>query len=103
MSWPAGSDGIYARDGLPPKDPNAADGEYPVRRHIKPKYRLTRNWVSGSKCSVCKTTGLYEDLHPVNPCPRCGAKIKELVIRWEPAQGWDYLILRYLKGTWVER
>lgn len=87
-----------------PTDPNLPDGEYPGRWHIKPWYRRTRVWVSGSKCPVCKTTGLYEDLHPVNPCPRCGARIKELVIRWIPdTDTWWPWLTRYRKGYWEER
>lgn len=43
--------------------------------HIKPKYHGYEygTYSRACQCRNCKLTGLREDLHPANVCPRCGA------------------------------
>ena len=103
MSLDWGLDGVSAPPA-PKEDPNGPDGEYPGRWHVPPRYRQSLCWVSGSKCRVCKTTGLYEDMHPVCPCPRCGERIKEVTVRWIPdTDTWWPWLTRYKRGHWEER
>ena len=86
-------------------DVNSDEGEYPIRWHIRPTYlRRSSTWINGAKCSVCNTTGTYEDLHPVDPCPRCGSKsIREIVVRWEPKKTWWTWWTKWRQGRWVTK
>jgi len=49
---------------------------------VKNNGRPYRNWCDVTVCSKCSLTSKYEDQHPVNPCQRCGSKVKEVVGRW---------------------
>lgn len=47
--------------------------------------RLTwtyQNWCTITVCSSCGMRGHYADCHRVDPCWRCGDKVKEQVGRW---------------------
>lgn len=44
--------------------------------HMPPKYYgYDGTYWNTNTCSSCELVGMYEDLHPANPCPRCGNKV----------------------------
>jgi len=49
--------------------------------NVAPQYKTPRfcneNFVQVNKCCDCSTVGMYEDMHPVNPCFNCGGKVKK--------------------------
>jgi len=45
-------------------------------QYYKPHY-CNNNFVQVNKCKFCGMIGLYEDMHPVNPCTNCGGKVTE--------------------------
>jgi DNA-directed RNA polymerase subunit RPC12/RpoP len=47
------------------------------KNHKPPKYYGYKigTFSTITKCKNCDLTALYEDMHPINPCPRCGSKI----------------------------
>ena len=85
-------------------------------KHIPPTYYgyLNRRqgrgggWTDVTVCKGCGTRALYEDRHPVTPCPDCGGKLSEQIGRWirepVPATGWlrrifpEYVYSWQLKG-----
>lgn len=54
-------------------------------KHRSPEYfGYEGGYADLTECSCCKSLGLYEDQHPVNPCRLCGSKVnKGIVGRWE--------------------
>jgi len=60
------------------KEKNTADIEGRLANHIKPRYYgYGGGFDTITRCNKCGLTGLYEDLHPVKPCPKCGSKVEE--------------------------
>lgn len=56
---------ISVKDKIP-TDPN----------HLKPIYfAYYGDYANINKCTGCGVTGLYEDMHTVNPCFNCGSKV----------------------------
>jgi hypothetical protein len=50
-----------------------------IVNHIKPRYYgYSGGFDDITKCSKCNLTGLYEDLHPASPCPKCGGEVEEI-------------------------
>lgn len=46
--------------------------------HVPPKYHGYKGGFDNvTICEECQRTALYEDQHPVDPCPNCGGKIKD--------------------------
>lgn len=64
----------------------------PVRpagpRHCPPRYYgYHGGWADITICPDCKAHALYEDRHPVDPCPDCGGELKEAVGKWDSSAG----------------
>ena len=51
--------------------------------HIPPQYYGYKGgWDNVTVCKDCSRTALYEDQHPVNPCPSCGSTVIQKTGRW---------------------
>jgi len=60
--------------------------------NLAPKYLFYKGeFANLTQCNECKGIGLYEDQHPVDPCPNCGGKVKPgLIGRWNyKKQMWE--------------
>lgn len=86
--WHAGNDG--AGSGLD------VDFISSLPYHIKPKYHGYRGgYANVSVCGTCGRTALYEDQHPVDPCPECGDSVYDTVTSPPP----DYV--KKIRAKWV--
>ena len=66
-------------------------------KNIKPKYYGyigNNRWTSITICKKCGTRALYEDRHPVDPCPDCGGKLKEDIGKFIP-------VVANIKLLWI--
>ena len=46
--------------------------------HVAPQYSAYKGGFANiTVCIRCDRTALYQDQHPVNPCPLCGSKVSE--------------------------
>lgn len=67
-----------------------------MKNNIPPNYyNYKGGFTNLTICEECDTAALYEDRHPVYPCPDCGAKLIEKVGRWISGS-W----FKGTKGTW---
>lgn len=49
-----------------------------MKHEIEPFYHgYNGGYDTVSYCVECDSQGLYEDLHPSNPCPFCGGNIRD--------------------------
>lgn len=47
------------------------------RNYVRPGYGYDKGtFASVNKCSNCHAIGYEYDMHTVNPCPKCGGKVK---------------------------
>ena len=69
-----------------------------VSNHLKPRYyRYCGGWTNVCICRECKSIGLYEDMHPVNPCPFCGGIVKD----YYSTGGHFFEHIKYV-GRWIK-
>lgn len=60
------------------KTPALVQKKVEYRDHHPPQYYGYKGGYDRvTVCEKCKRTGLYNDLHVVNPCERCGGERKE--------------------------
>lgn len=84
-------------------------------KHIPPRYYgyVPGTFAKVTACVDCQRIALYNDQHPVNACPDCGGKVKELCSgRWEPPiRKWRWTLkpipklklVTVVRGYWVLR
>lgn len=76
---------------------------------VEPSYfvRTTcrfRTWCNITVCGECGLRAKYEDCHPIDPCPDCGAEMKEHVGKWvTTVKPLFFGLLRKEQGKWVLR
>lgn len=72
------------------------------KNHVFPNYGGHKIGTFGEvgACMKCDRVALYQEFHPVSPCPACGSmERKWFAAKWVPAKAW-WNILR-LRGRWV--
>jgi hypothetical protein len=77
--------------------------------HRSPVYNAhkAQEYVNVTQCIECKSTAMYEDQHPINPCGSCGGEVKQITSRrWVKAvySGcWPWSRKLVAAGYWRKR